>query len=60
MYYDKFNFEFKFSKRRQIKKIKISNLYILAEIDACPGIFISGSLKEFKPYKDKIVVIKGK
>ncbi len=28
MYYDKFNFEFKFSKRRQIKKIKISNLYI--------------------------------
>ena len=39
---------------------KISNLYILAEIDACTGIFISGSLKEFKPYKDKKVVIKGK
>ena len=39
---------------------KISNLYILAEIDACTGIFISGSLEEFKQYKNKIVVIKGK
>ena len=39
---------------------KISNLYILAEIDACTGIFISGSLKEFEQYKDKIVTIKGK
>ena len=39
---------------------KISNLYILAEIDACTGIFISGSLEEFKQYKDKIVIIKGK
>ena len=39
---------------------KISNLYILAEIDACTGIFISGSLEEFKQYKNKIVIIKGK
>ena len=39
---------------------KISNLYILAEIDACTGIFISGSLEEFKQYKNKIVTIKGK
>ena len=39
---------------------KISNLYILAEIDACTGIFISGSLEEFTQYKNKIVVIKGK
>ena len=39
---------------------KISNLYILAEIDACTGIFMSGSLEEFKQYKNKIVVIKGK
>ena len=39
---------------------KISNLYILAEIDACTGIFIPESLKEFKQYKNKIVVIKGK
>ena len=39
---------------------KISNLYILAEIDACTGIFISESLEEFKQYKNKIVVIKGK
>ena len=39
---------------------KISNLYILAEIDACTGIFISESLKEFKQYKNKTVVIKGK
>ena len=39
---------------------KISNLYILAEVDACTGIFISGSLEEFKQYKNKIVVIKGK
>ena len=39
---------------------KISNLYILAEIDTCTGIFISGSLEEFKQYKNKIVVIKGK
>ena len=39
---------------------KISNLYILAEVDACTGIFIPESLKEFKQYKNKIVVIKGK
>ena len=39
---------------------KISNLYILAEVDACTGIFISGSLEEFKQYKNKIVIIKGK
>ena len=39
---------------------KISNLYILAEIDARTGMFISGSLEEFKQYKNKIVVIKGK
>ena len=39
---------------------KISNLYMLAEVDACTGIFISGSLEEFKQYKNKIVVIKGK
>ena len=39
---------------------KISNLYILAEIDACTGIFMSGSLEEFKQYKNKIVIIKGK
>ena len=39
---------------------KISNLYILAEIDTCTGIFISGSLEEFKQYKNKIVIIKGK
>ena len=39
---------------------KISNLYILSEIDADSGMFIPESLKEFKPYKDKIVVIKGK
>ena len=39
---------------------KISNLYILAEIDACTGIFISESLEEFKQYKNKIVTIKGK
>ena len=39
---------------------KISNLYILAEIDACTGVFLSASLEEFKQYKNKIVVIKGK
>ena len=39
---------------------KISNLYILAEIDACTGNFIAESLEDFKPYKNKIVVIKGK
>ena len=39
---------------------KISNLYILAEVDACTGIFIPESLREFKQYKNKIVVIKGK
>ena len=39
---------------------KVSNLYILAEVDACTGIFISGSLEEFKQYKNKIVIIKGK
>ena len=39
---------------------KISNLYILAEKDTCTGIFISGSLEEFKQYKNKIVIIKGK
>ena len=39
---------------------KISNLYILAEVDACTGIFIPESLGEFKQYKNKIVVIKGK
>ena len=39
---------------------KISNLYILAEIDACTGNFISESLEDFKPYKNNIVVIKGK
>ena len=39
---------------------KISNLYILAEIDACTGISISEGLKEFKQYKNKTVVIKGK
>ena len=39
---------------------KISNLYILAEIDTCTGIFMSGSLEEFKQYKNKTVVIKGK
>ena len=39
---------------------KISNLYILAEIDTCTEIIISGSLEEFKQYKNKTVVIKGK
>ena len=39
---------------------KISNLYILAEVDACTGIFIPESLREFKQYKNKTVVIKGK
>ena len=37
---------------------KISNLYILAEIDACTGIFISGSLEEFNLYKNNIIIIK--
>lgn len=39
---------------------KISNLYILSEIDPCSGMFIAESLIEFKQYKNKIVVIKGK
>ena len=39
---------------------KISNLYILSEIDCNSGMFIAESLKEFKQYKNKIVVIKGK
>ena len=39
---------------------KISNLYILSEIDPCSGMFIPESLKEFKQYKNKTVVIKGK
>ena len=39
---------------------KISNLYILSEIDCNSGMFIPESLKEFKQYKNKIVVIKGK
>ena len=39
---------------------KISNLYILSEIDPCSGMCIPESLKEFKQYKNKIVVIKGK
>ena len=39
---------------------KISNLYILSEIDLGSGMFIAESLKEFKQYKNKIVVIKGK
>ena len=39
---------------------KISNLYILSEIDPGSGMFIPESLKEFKQYKNKIVVIKGK
>ena len=39
---------------------KISNLYILSEVDPCSGMFIPESLKEFKQYKNKIVVIKGK
>ena len=39
---------------------KISNLYILSEIDPRSGIFIPESLKEFKQYKNKTVVIKGK
>ena len=39
---------------------KISNLYILSEIDLGSGMFIAESLKEFKQYKNKIVIIKGK
>ena len=39
---------------------KISNLYILSEIDPCSGMFITESLKEFRQYKNKIVTIKGK
>ena len=39
---------------------KISNLYILSEIDPCSGMFIEESLKEFMQYKNKIVTIKGK
>ena len=39
---------------------KISNLYILSEIDPSSGMFMPESLKEFKQYKNKIVVIKGK
>ena len=39
---------------------KISNLYILPEIDCNSGMFIAESLKEFRQYKNKTVVIKGK
>ena len=39
---------------------KVSNLYILAEINNSTGEFISESLEEFRVYKNKSVVIKGK
>ena len=39
---------------------KVSNLYILADIDNNTGEFIKDSIKEFEQYKGKEVVIKGK
>ena len=39
---------------------KISKWYILSKTDCNSGMFIRESLKEFKQYKNKIVVIKGK
>ena len=39
---------------------KISNLYILSEIDPCSGMFMPESLKEFMIYKGKTAIIKGK
>ena len=39
---------------------KISNLYILSEIDPSSGMFMPESLRKFKQYKNIIAVIKGK
>ena len=39
---------------------KVSNLYILSEIDNITGKFISESLDEFRKYKNTTVIIKGK
>ena len=47
-------------KRKMQSKRKISNLYVLSEIDSNTGEFIRDSIKEFEQYKNKEVIIKGK
>ena len=47
-------------KRKMQSNRKISNLYVLSEIDSNTGEFIRDSIKEFEQYKNKEVIIKGK
>ena len=46
--------------RKMESNRRLSNLYVLAEIDSNTGEFIKESIKEFYQYKNKTVVIKGK